>query len=125
MGDFMFDDAPKNLRNHPATRIMMDYPYNRDFHDCHRVTSWAEAEALICTEVGKMQGDRPSAEAAMQPAPEQLQPPEQWPNAGKQLQPAQESVYPRADIGATALRAAPVPPSGPAHPSPPMGGSAY
>lgn len=46
-GDFMFDDAPRNLRNHPATRILMDYPYNRDFHDCHRVRSWDEAEALV------------------------------------------------------------------------------
>lgn len=46
-GDFMFDDAPRNLRHHPATRIMLDYPYNRDFHDCHRVHSWTEAESLI------------------------------------------------------------------------------
>lgn len=46
-GDFMFDDAPKNLIHHPATRIMLDYPYNRDFHDCHRVYSWREAEELI------------------------------------------------------------------------------
>ena len=46
-GDFMFDDAPKNLIHHPATRIMLDYPYNRDFHDCYRVHSWADAEALI------------------------------------------------------------------------------
>lgn len=46
-GDFMFDDAPRNLRHHPATRIMMDYPYNQDFHDCYRVHSWDEAEALV------------------------------------------------------------------------------
>lgn len=46
-GDFMFDDAPRNLRHHPATRLMLDYPYNRDFHDCHRVHSWGEAEELI------------------------------------------------------------------------------
>lgn len=50
-GDFMFDDAVKNLRNHPATRILMDYPYNREFHDCHRVHSWAEAEAFICAQI--------------------------------------------------------------------------
>jgi 5'-nucleotidase len=46
-GDFMFDDAPRNLRHHSAIRIMMDYPYNRDFHDCYRVQTWAEAEALV------------------------------------------------------------------------------
>jgi 5'-nucleotidase len=46
-GTFMFDDAPKNLRNHDAIRIMLDYPYNRDFHECHRVHSWAEAVALV------------------------------------------------------------------------------
>ncbi|HYG57450.1 MAG TPA: hypothetical protein VD902_05225 [Symbiobacteriaceae bacterium] len=67
-GDFMFDDAPKNLRNHPATRIMMDYPYNRDFHDCYRVYSWQEAEALIY-QLTAMQPytETPSAEMAMQP----------------------------------------------------------
>lgn len=67
-GDFMFDDAPKNLRNHPATRIMLDYPYNRDFHDCHRVHSWREAEALVYRLIAGRPGtETPSAEAAMQP----------------------------------------------------------
>jgi len=67
-GDFMFDDAPKNLRNHPATRIMLDYPYNRDFHDCHRVHSWTEAERLI-TRLSQRQAytETPSAEQSMQP----------------------------------------------------------
>lgn len=70
-GDFMFDDAPKNLIHHPATRIMLDYPYNRDFHDCHRVHSWAEAEALICQLVAAKEGqtETPSAGEAMQPRP--------------------------------------------------------
>ena len=69
-GDFMFDDAPKNLRNHPAIRIMMDYPYNRHFHDCYRVHSWAEAERLIRSLIDRQQGvsRQPSAEWAMQPA---------------------------------------------------------
>lgn len=69
-GDFMFDDAPKNLIHHPSTRIMLDYPYNRDFHECHRVHSWAEAEALIRRLVAEKQGrtETPSAAAAMQPA---------------------------------------------------------
>lgn len=68
-GDFMFDDAPKNLQNHPAIRILMDYPYNRDFHDCYRVHSWAEAEALIRRLVAEMggAGDTPSVQRAMQP----------------------------------------------------------
>jgi 5'-nucleotidase len=68
-GDFMFDDAPKNLVNHPATRIMLDYPYNRDFHDCYRVHSWSEAEALIRRLVAERRArtETPSAEQAMQP----------------------------------------------------------
>ncbi|MFZ5824904.1 MAG: 5' nucleotidase, NT5C type, partial [Bacillota bacterium] len=68
-GDFMFDDAPKNLVHHPATRIMMDYPYNRDFHDCYRVRSWSDAEELIGRLVAERQGqtETPSAEMAMQP----------------------------------------------------------
>jgi 5'(3')-deoxyribonucleotidase len=70
-GDFMFDDAPKNLRNHPATRIMLDYPYNRDFHDCHRVHSWLEAEELVCRMVAeKPETETPSVGAAMQPTHE-------------------------------------------------------
>lgn len=69
-GDFMFDDAPKNLRNHPATRIMLDYPYNRDFHDCHRVHSWREAEELIRRLVAERpRTETPSAEGRMQPDP--------------------------------------------------------
>ncbi len=68
-GDFMFDDAPKNLINHTATRIMLDYPYNREFHDCHRVHSWEEAEALIRRMVAEKQGrtETPSARREMQP----------------------------------------------------------
>lgn len=77
-GDFMFDDAPKNLIHHPATRILMDYPYNRDFHDCYRVSSWAEAEALIERLVAR----RPeagilSAGRAMAPEHEAAEP-RQW-----------------------------------------------
>jgi len=68
-GDFMFDDAPKNLENHPAIRIMMDYPYNRHFHDCYRVHSWAEAERLIRRLVDLPRGEsrQPSAQWTMQP----------------------------------------------------------
>lgn len=67
-GDFMFDDAPKNLIHHPATRIMLDYPYNRDFHDCYRVRSWGEAEALIYNLVAKQPfTETPSVGAEMQP----------------------------------------------------------
>jgi 5'-nucleotidase len=67
-GDFMFDDAPKNLKHHPATRIMLDYPYNRSFHDCHRVQSWREAEALIHRLVAEQpQTETPSVERTMQP----------------------------------------------------------
>lgn len=67
-GDFMFDDAPKNLRNHPAIRVMLDYPYNRDFHDCHRVHSWTEAESLIRSKAAEIVESRqPSASKAMQP----------------------------------------------------------
>ncbi len=74
-GDFMFDDAPKNLRNHPAIRIMLDYPYNRDFHDCHRVRSWQEAEALVYRLIAREPlQEGPSAEAAMQPDPKQIAP---------------------------------------------------
>lgn len=46
-GQFMFDDAPRNLRHFQGTRILMDYPYNRDFHDCYRVHSWEEFGALM------------------------------------------------------------------------------
>jgi 5'(3')-deoxyribonucleotidase len=68
-GDFMFDDAPKNLIHHPATRIMLDYPYNRDFHDCHRVHSWLEAEALIYRLVAENpRTETPSRQREMQPA---------------------------------------------------------
>ena len=67
-GDFMFDDAPKNLRHHPAIRIMLDYPFNRDFDDCYRVHSWNEAEALIREKAAEIVASRqPSAGAAMQP----------------------------------------------------------
>lgn len=67
-GDFMFDDAPRNLRNHPAERIMLDYPYNRDFHDCHRVHSWREAEELIVRLVSQQpHTETPSAQESMQP----------------------------------------------------------
>lgn len=70
-GDFMFDDAPKNLIHHPATRIMMDYPYNRDFHDCYRVHSWQEAEELIYRLVAeKPRTETPAQERVMQPAHE-------------------------------------------------------
>lgn len=70
-GDFMFDDAPKNLRSHPATRIMLDYPYNRDFHDCYRVHSWREAEMLITRLVeADPRTETPSVGAAMQPTHE-------------------------------------------------------
>jgi len=74
-GDFMFDDAPRNLMHHPATRILMDYPYNRDFADCHRVYSWAEAEALIHQIVAQWpETESPSVGAAMQPVHEAAQP---------------------------------------------------
>lgn len=46
-GTFMLDDAPKNLANHPAIRLLMDAPYNRDFHDAHRVRGWDAVEALV------------------------------------------------------------------------------
>lgn len=46
-GTFMLDDAPKNLVNHPAIRLLMDAAYNRDFHDAHRVRNWAEVEATV------------------------------------------------------------------------------
>lgn len=57
-GDFMFDDAPRNLKNFPGVRIMMDYPYNRDFQDCHRVRDWAEFRCLILNLV-REQGKNP------------------------------------------------------------------
>lgn len=69
-GDFMFDDAPRNLRNHPGTRIMLDYPFNRDFHDCHRVYSWHEAEALIYRLLPQKRSFTRHAGAAMEPVHE-------------------------------------------------------
>jgi 5'-nucleotidase len=70
-GDFMFDDAPRNLINHPATRIMLDYPHNRDFHDCHRVYSWLEAEAIVYRQIGiHPETETPSAGDAMRPVHE-------------------------------------------------------
>lgn len=72
-GDFMFDDAPRNLIHHPATRILMDYPYNRSFHDCHRVHSWEEAEALLYQLLAQRSEpgtETPSAESALQPVHE-------------------------------------------------------
>lgn len=73
-GDFMLDDAPKNLIHHPATRILMDYPYNRDFHDCYRVHSWADAEALITRLAAERpETETPSVGAAMAPAHEASQ----------------------------------------------------
>ncbi len=63
-GDFMFDDAPRNLRHFTGIRIMMDYPYNRDFHDCYRVRDWQHFEQLLdyfLTEMaaGRRPPDRP------------------------------------------------------------------
>ena len=52
-GDFMFDDAPRNLAHFPGTRILMDYPYNRDFHDAHRVRDWGEFLTLMETFLGE------------------------------------------------------------------------
>lgn len=46
-GDFMFDDAPRNLRYFQGIRILMDYPYNRDFHECYRVSDWTQFEQLM------------------------------------------------------------------------------
>lgn len=46
-GDFLFDDAPRNLRSFRGTRITIDYPYNRDFTDCYRVRDWEEFETLM------------------------------------------------------------------------------
>ena len=46
-GDFMFDDAPRNLEHFPGVRILLDYPYNRDFHAAHRVRDWAEFARLM------------------------------------------------------------------------------
>ena len=46
-GDIMIDDAPRNLRHFAGERILFDYPYNRDFQECHRVRGWPEAEALV------------------------------------------------------------------------------
>ncbi|MFO7173545.1 MAG: 5'(3')-deoxyribonucleotidase [Bacillota bacterium] len=61
-GDFLFDDAPRNLRNFPGIRIMMDYPYNRDFHDCYRVHSWTEFRQLMERLLDAMAaGERPPA----------------------------------------------------------------
>lgn len=57
-GDFMFDDAPRNLRHFQGVRILMDYPYNRDFHDCYRVRNWAEFEALMQDLLAQMEAGR-------------------------------------------------------------------
>lgn len=46
-GDFILDDAPRNLRHFQGVRILMDYPYNRTFHEAWRVRHWAEAADLI------------------------------------------------------------------------------
>lgn len=59
-GDFMFDDAPRNLRHFQGIRIMMDYPYNRDFHDCYRVHNWEGFAQLIDQFLNQMaRGERP------------------------------------------------------------------
>ncbi len=58
-GHFMFDDAPRNLRHFDGVRILMDYPYNRDFHDCYRVHDWFQFEALMNTLLDELAAGRP------------------------------------------------------------------
>jgi 5'(3')-deoxyribonucleotidase len=43
-GEMILDDNPENLKNHTASRLMLDYPYNRDFSDAVRVFNWHDIE---------------------------------------------------------------------------------
>lgn len=57
-GDFMFDDAPRNLRHFQGIRIIMDYPYNRDFNDCHRVRDWFDFHRLMQAFLAELRAGR-------------------------------------------------------------------
>jgi 5'-nucleotidase len=64
-GTFMLDDAPKNLANHPAIRLLFDAPYNRDFHDAYRVHNWDEVEATVNRLLDQIErGERPPQKPA-------------------------------------------------------------
>lgn len=58
-GDVLFDDAPRNLRHFRGVRVLMDYPYNRNFHDAYRVRDWAAFEALMERVLADLQAGRP------------------------------------------------------------------
>lgn len=59
-GDFMFDDAPRNLRHFQGIRLLLDYPYNREFHECYRVKDWEHFGQLMAYFLQEMaQGRRP------------------------------------------------------------------
>lgn len=58
-GDVLFDDAPRNLRHFRGFRVLMDYPYNRNFHDTYRVRNWAEFEALMERVLTHLEAGRP------------------------------------------------------------------
>lgn len=58
-GDVLFDDAPRNLRYFQGVRVMLDYPYNRHFHQCYRVRDWAEFERLMDRVLADLAAGRP------------------------------------------------------------------
>ena len=59
-GDIILDDAPHNLVNHTAERLVLDYPWNRDFSDALRVFNWDDVEARVreYLELGVPDGQR-------------------------------------------------------------------
>lgn len=46
-GDILLDDAPHNLADHTAHRLVLDYPWNRNFSDALRVFNWEDVEACV------------------------------------------------------------------------------
>lgn len=46
-GDIILDDAAHNLVDHTAERLVLDYPWNRNFSDALRVFNWDDVEARV------------------------------------------------------------------------------
>jgi 5'(3')-deoxyribonucleotidase len=47
IGDLLFDDSPKNLKDFPGTKVAMDWNFNKNVQVNYRVTGWLEFEKVV------------------------------------------------------------------------------